>query len=86
VDFIDNRVGWMMAAGEPGQLNGIYKTVDGGATWRKFNQASWKTAQFDFVSDQVGFAIVGNGQTSAFIHTVDGGKTWQEIKPVVENR
>jgi photosystem II stability/assembly factor-like uncharacterized protein len=85
-DFLDNRIGWMMTTGEPGQLNGIYKTIDGGATWRKFNQASWKTAQFDFVSDQVGWAIVGNGKTLALITTVDGGKTWQEIKPTVENR
>jgi photosystem II stability/assembly factor-like uncharacterized protein len=85
-DFIDNHIGWMMVTGQPGYLNVIYKTVDGGATWYKFNQASWKTAQFDFVSDQVGYAIVGNGTTSAFIHTVDGGKTWLEIKPVVENR
>ncbi len=76
----------MMTSGAPGYLNEIYKTVDGGKTWRKINQASWKTAQFDFVSAQDGFAIVGNGKTLALIHTVDGGQTWIELKPTVENR
>lgn len=85
-DFLDDRKGWMMTSGAPDHLNEIYKTVDGGATWKKFNQASWKTAQFDFVSDQVAWAIVGNGQTLALIHSVDGGITWVEIKPTIENR
>jgi photosystem II stability/assembly factor-like uncharacterized protein len=86
VDFLDDRRGWMMTTGAPGRLNDIYKTVDGGATWVKFNNASWKTVQFDFVSDLAGWAIVGNGKTLALINSVDGGKTWVEIKPVVENR
>jgi photosystem II stability/assembly factor-like uncharacterized protein len=86
VDFLDDRQGWMMTTGAPGHLNEIYKTVNGGTTWIKINQASWKTAQFDFVGEQSGWAIVGNGKTSALINTVDGGKTWQEIKPTVENR
>jgi photosystem II stability/assembly factor-like uncharacterized protein len=85
-DFLDNRKGWMMTSGTPGSLNVIYKTVDGGVTWKKINNASWKTVQFDFVSDLVGWAIAGNGKTFALIHTVDGGITWLEIKPVVENK
>ena len=83
-DFLDNRKGWMMTSGAPGRLNEIYKTVDGGATWIKFNQASWETVQFDFVSDQVGWAIAGKGKTLALINSVDGGKIWQEIKPVID--
>ena len=86
IDFLDDRRGWMMTTGAPGRLNDIYKTVDGGVTWIKFNNASWKTVQFDFVSDLAGWAIVGNGKTLALINSVDGGKTWIEIKPVVENR
>ena len=85
-DFLDERRGWMLIAGTPGHLNEIYKTVDGGYTWIRMNIASWKTAQFDFVSDQIGWAIVGNGKTVALIHSVDGGITWQEIKPVIENK
>jgi photosystem II stability/assembly factor-like uncharacterized protein len=85
VDFLDDRRGWMITTGAPGRLNEIYKTINGGATWIKINQASWKTAQFDFVSDLTGWAIVGNGKTLALINTVDGGKTWQEVKPVIEN-
>jgi len=84
LDFLDTHVGWRLTTGQPNRLNELSQTLDGGRTWRKIAQASWKTAQFNFISSQVGWAIVGNGKTSVLIRTADGGKTWAVVNPVLK--
>lgn len=56
---------------------------DGMSTWTAIKTVAWEKAQFDFVSGQVGWAIVQSGDATALVHTIDGGKTWTEIKPTV---
>jgi len=81
--FINPDTGWRLFAPGDGQPNSLQQTADGGLTWRTIKAVAWQTAQFDFVSEQVGWAIVSDTMSFALVHTVDGGKTWIEIKPVI---
>ncbi|HMG92272.1 MAG TPA: T9SS type A sorting domain-containing protein, partial [Chryseolinea sp.] len=64
---------------------GFYKTYDGGSKWESIGPplVGAKTGQFDFVSDDVGYAIAGGeagtSATSASVYkTIDGGKSWSK--------
>jgi photosystem II stability/assembly factor-like uncharacterized protein len=75
--FFDSNNGYLL-----GQK--MYRTIDGGLTWTSITTVAWDHAQFDLISEQVGWAVVSIGDLpSALVKTGNGGKTWQEIKPVV---
>jgi len=76
--FLDGKNGWRLLV--PGQLQ---RTSDGGLNWITIKSVTWENAQFDFISEQEGWAIVSNGETTALLHTPDGGATWTEIKPLI---
>jgi photosystem II stability/assembly factor-like uncharacterized protein len=76
--FLHGNHGWRLLS--PGALQ---YTNDGGLMWTTIKSVAWETAQFDFVNEQEGWAIVGNDDASALVHTVDGGFTWSEIKPTI---
>lgn len=76
--FLDAGHGWRLLS--PGQLQ---QTSDRGLNWTTIKKVAWVNAQFDFVSERIGWAIASNGQTTALVLTTDGGKTWTEIKPVI---
>lgn len=80
--FLDTQVGWTLEVPGPGQTNQIQQTLDGGASWQIIKLVAWQSAQFDFISEQVGWAVVDDGTNAALVHSVDGGKTWAPIKPV----
>lgn len=84
-NFITPITGWRLLTQDTGQGNSLQQTVDGGLTWNTLKTVGWQTAQFDFVNDQAGWAIVGDGMTSALVHTADGGKTWTELNPLISN-
>jgi photosystem II stability/assembly factor-like uncharacterized protein len=81
--FINPDKGWRLFSYGDGQPSSLQQTTDGGITWKTIKAVAWQTAQFDFVSEQVGWGIVSEGINSSFVHTSDGGKTWIEIKPVI---
>jgi photosystem II stability/assembly factor-like uncharacterized protein len=81
--FINTTIGWRLLTLDESQPNLLQQTTDGGLAWMTIKEVVWQTAQFDFVSEQVGWAIVSDGKNSVLIHTIDSGKTWIEIKPVV---
>jgi photosystem II stability/assembly factor-like uncharacterized protein len=61
----------------------IYKTMDGGQTWKFIQQVSWE-GQFSFVSIDLGWAYVYNDQgENALVKTVNGGETWTMLHPLV---
>jgi photosystem II stability/assembly factor-like uncharacterized protein len=61
----------------------IYKTSDGGQTWKFIQQVSWD-GQFSFVSTDLGWAYVFNDQGEiALVKTVNGGETWTMLHPVI---
>ena len=81
--FTNPNTGWRLFATGDGQPSLLQKTMDGGLAWKTSKEVAWKTAQFNFVSKQVGWANVSDNLNTSLVHTVDGGKTWIEIKPVV---
>lgn len=76
--FINATHGLRLLA--PGQLQ---QTSDSGQNWITIKLVAWENAQFDFISEEVGWALVSSGKVSALVYTADGGRTWTEIKPVI---
>lgn len=81
--FLNNTSGWSLSPSVPGRTSLLQKTSDAGKTWTTIKQVAWTSAQFNFTSEQVGWAIVSDGTNTAFVHTINGGKTWKIIKPVI---
>jgi photosystem II stability/assembly factor-like uncharacterized protein len=73
--FLDAQMGWA-------QNEDIYHTTDGGATWTKIANVSWQ-AEFDFVSQEQGWAIAEAGEDTALVQSKDGGVYWSEIEPEI---
>jgi photosystem II stability/assembly factor-like uncharacterized protein len=75
--FLNLDQGWRVAEGQ------LQHTLDGGQTWVALKTIAWESAQFSFVDEHNGWAIVTSGEDSALVHTTDGGITWEVIEPVV---
>lgn len=73
--FINSEVGWALG-------RDIYQTMDGGQTWNKVASVNWD-GQFDFTSEQLGWAVARADGQIALVKTEDGGRRWMELKPVV---
>jgi photosystem II stability/assembly factor-like uncharacterized protein len=73
--FINSEVGW-------GLGRDIYQTTDGGQTWNKVSSVNWD-GQFDFVSEQLGWAVARADGQIALVKTENAGRKWQELKPEV---
>lgn len=85
VDFV-GRTG--VLAGYDQGLNGqvvagsyrIFRTRDGGATWRVTRLGGWRVSQIAMASSRVGYAAADEpGVASAVLRTADGGRSWQEV-------
>ncbi|NBV92765.1 MAG: glycosyl hydrolase, partial [Flavobacteriia bacterium] len=88
---------WVAAYGplwSAGGERGIYKSIDGGATWERVFHVSDDTGFADLVMDPTNSDIlyasahqrrrhewtyVGGGPESAVYKSTDGGKTWKEL-------
>ena len=84
--FLNAQTGWRLSPTNSSTSRKLQQTTDGGRTWSSIKTVAWQGAQFDFVSEQVGWAIINDGDAAALVHTTDGGHTWAEIKPVVANQ
>ena len=60
----------------------IHKTLDGGQSWEFVKTVQWD-GQFNFVSDQIGWAVARDGDALALVTTTNGGKTWSLLKPSI---
>jgi len=97
IDPRDSDVVYVAAQGPlwgPGGDRGLYKTTDGGATWRRVLQISENTGVTDIVFDprdpdviyaasyqrrrHVGILVAG-GPESAIYKTTDAGTTWRKL-------
>jgi photosystem II stability/assembly factor-like uncharacterized protein len=74
--FITADTGWALAAK-------IQVTTDGGKTWKAISDVTW-TAQFDFISEQLGWAIATTDHEMALVKTDSGGAHWSILTPTVE--
>jgi photosystem II stability/assembly factor-like uncharacterized protein len=81
--FTNPDTGWRLFATGDDQPSLLQQTTNGGLTWTTIQEVAWKTAQFSFVNEQVGWANVSDNMNSTLVHTVDGGKTWIEINPAI---
>lgn len=78
----------------PGGDRGVYKTTDGGKTWKKVLEISENTGVNDIVMDprnpdilyatseqrrRRSFTKIGGGPESAVYKSTDGGETWNKI-------
>jgi len=76
--FLDAFHGWRLTGS--GTLE---HTIDGGSNWVQLKNVDWGNAQFDFVNETLGWAVVSNEIESALIRSIDGGETWQQLEPIV---
>jgi photosystem II stability/assembly factor-like uncharacterized protein len=60
----------------------IQLTTDGGATWKAISDVTW-TAQFDFISEQIGWGVARFGDVMALVKTDVGGARWSVLTPTV---
>jgi len=80
--------------GSPSEERGIFKTVDGGKTWKKVLYKDAKTGGIDIAIDRknptvmfgalweayrVEYQMSSGGPGSGFYKSTDGGETWTEI-------
>lgn len=97
VDPRDSNVVWVAAQGplwSAGGDRGLYKTTDGGKTWKKVLEISANTGVTDVVLDprnpDVAYAaayqrrrhvwtLINGGPESAIYKTRDGGATWDKL-------
>jgi len=98
VDPRDSNVVYVAAQGPlwaPGGDRGLYKTTDGGATWKNVLSISENTGVTDLVLDPSNpdtlyaaayqrrrhvFTLIDGGPESSIHKSVDGGKTWTKLK------
>ncbi|MFC0777548.1 YCF48-related protein [Flavobacterium sp. HJSW_4] len=71
--FTDENTGYVT-----GMKGMIYKTTDGGMTWTPNSPTYNDIRQLDFLTKDVGFALVGN----TFYKTIDAGKKWNLVGTV----
>ena len=97
IDPKNSNIVYVAAIGSawgPGGQRGVYKTTDGGKTWKRVLYISENTGvrslSFDPRNPDViyagavqrrrrGFTKIGGGPEAAFYKTTDGGKTWNKL-------
>ena len=98
IDARDNDTVWVAATGPlwgPGGDRGVYKTSDGGATWKQVLKVDDDTGANDLVIDPTDSKVLyastyqrrrtaccmnGGGPGSGIWKSTDGGETWTKLK------
>lgn len=73
--FIDGMRGFAV-----GTWGRILKTIDGGKNWQEYSPTYSNIKQLEFVTDQLGFGLVGN----SFLKTTDSGIHWTNLDAPVK--
>jgi photosystem II stability/assembly factor-like uncharacterized protein len=81
VYFLDGQTGWRLETLGTGNPNQLQHTHDASVTWSTLKIVAWDKAQFSFVNDQMGWAVVWIKDISTLVTSNTGGRTWVEIKP-----
>jgi len=88
LDFLDAQRGWLVltvgsavrrGTSPAPSLSLVYRTTDGGQSWRLISSAGPSCASIAFISATKGFSACGgqfNGGSSGLLSTKDGGVTW----------
>lgn len=83
IHAIDARSALVMSAG-PGALSRVYRTDDGGASWRllatnQFPEGFWDAMAFWDARNGILFGDPVKGRFQAYV-TADGGTTWRQLE------
>jgi photosystem II stability/assembly factor-like uncharacterized protein len=88
---------WVSAIGHlfgPNQERGVYKTIDGGKTWRRVLYSDKQSGSIDLVMEpgnpsvfyastwtviRTPYSLESGGSGSALWKSIDGGETWQKL-------
>jgi photosystem II stability/assembly factor-like uncharacterized protein len=73
--FFSADTGWALSSK-------IQQTTDGGKTWKPISDVTW-SAQMDFISEKMGWAVARSATAEALVYSDDGGARWTEIAPSV---
>jgi photosystem II stability/assembly factor-like uncharacterized protein len=73
--FFSADNGWALS-------NKIQLTTDGGKTWKPISDVTW-SAQMDFISEQIGWAVARSDNAIALVKTDNSGAHWTELTPAV---
>lgn len=76
--FLNDTIGWVIQ-GSTSTSDGfrLLSTTDGGNNWSEVYNGTLDFKKVNFISRQVGWAVVQTGDNLYSIHkTTDGGKTW----------
>ena len=97
IDPIDNNIVYVAAIGHlytDNEERGVFKTIDGGKTWKKILYISPKTGAIDIVMnpknnkilyasmwqrDRKAWNFIESGKESGIYKSIDGGETWKKI-------
>ena len=79
VQFIDETTGYILGGNNVGGYADVFKTIDGGRTWKNMEIASREVPRnMFFLNEQVGF-ISFYGSNGNLLKTTDGGKSWDKL-------
>jgi photosystem II stability/assembly factor-like uncharacterized protein len=81
--FVDAKVGYAVsAADEMNFASRIYKSVDGGASWREVTPPNMRDRVWGiyFLDANIGEAAGGECFNQIFYRTTDGGRNWKKIE------
>jgi photosystem II stability/assembly factor-like uncharacterized protein len=86
LDFLDAQYGWLVlsvsssgrVASPPPTLSLVYRTTDGGQSWRLISSAGPRCPSVEFISSSRGFSACGSqfSGSGQLWSTTDGGATW----------
>jgi hypothetical protein len=86
VDFVDRRHGWVAAYNCENVAVYLYRTSDGGRSWRSLGKPGYHSCgggptYLSFVDERHGWMepVSPNGPVGDLFATSDGGRTWQHL-------
>src|SRR5215472_8360119 len=79
--FVNEDLGWMVTSPHPWE-NRIWRTTDGGLTWRGLPTIQPQVMRVYFADANHGWAI---GSRQTVLQTLDGGQTWNAAAGVQAN-
>lgn len=82
LDAVDRRTAWVAGGSASGGAGSVWRTTDGGATWRDVSPPDSDGLLFrdvEALGAQTAVVLaIGPGEASRVYRTADGGQTWTE--------
>ena len=79
LQFLDPNKGWLVirsVTSSNSNLGTLFKTTDGGTTWKELQTPNGSGAPVYFITDQIGWTVRAPAGNQIY-RTQDGGLTWQ---------